>query len=146
MSCAKAKAGPEASSYKSEQPPPGFKPTSCLLCTCHWVSLRRSRHSTDRPARDSVSDPRWAVVQSLSRVWLFATPWTAAHQAPMSFTIFQNWLRFMSTESVMLSNHLILCCPLCCPLVFNLSQRVSSVHQVQLQHQSFQWISRVNLL
>ena len=51
------------------------------------------------------------VVQSLSCVWLFATPWTAAHQASPSFTIYQNLLRFMSIESVMPSNHLILCHP-----------------------------------
>ena len=42
----------------------------------------------------------------------FATPWTAAHQAPLSFTISQNLLKFTSIESVMPSNHLILCCPL----------------------------------
>ena len=41
-----------------------------------------------------------------------ATPWTAACQAPLSFTISQNLLKFMSTESVMPSNALILCCPL----------------------------------
>ena len=40
------------------------------------------------------------------------TPWTAACQAPLSFTVSQNLLRFMSIESVMPSNHLILCCPL----------------------------------
>ena len=42
----------------------------------------------------------------------FVTPWTAAHQAYWSFTISQILLKFMSIESVMLSNHLILCCPL----------------------------------
>ena len=52
------------------------------------------------------------VIQSLSHVWLFATPWTAAHQAPLSSTESQNLLKFISTESVMLSNHLILCHPL----------------------------------
>ena len=41
-----------------------------------------------------------------------ATPWTAAHQVPLSFTISQSLCRFMSTESVILSNHLILCLPL----------------------------------
>ena len=56
----------------------------------------------------------FAVVQSLSRAQLFATPWTAAHQASLSFTIFQSLLRFMSIESVMLSNYLILCHPLLC--------------------------------
>ena len=56
---------------------------------------------------------RVAVVQSLSRVWLFVTPWTAAHQAPLSFTISWRLFTFMSIESVMLSNHLIFCCPFC---------------------------------
>ena len=50
-----------------------------------------------------------AVVQSLSRVWLFVTPWTAARQTSCFFTISQSLLKFMVTESVMLSNHLILC-------------------------------------
>ena len=49
------------------------------------------------------------VVQSLGRVQLFATPWTAARQASLSFTISQTLLKLMSVESVMPSNHLILC-------------------------------------
>ena len=52
------------------------------------------------------------VVQSLSHVHLFATPWTAARQAFLSLTIFQSLLKFMSIELVMLCNHLILCHPL----------------------------------
>ena len=48
----------------------------------------------------------------LSCVQLFETPWAAACQAPLSFTIFPSLLRFMSIESVILSNHLILFCPL----------------------------------
>ena len=52
------------------------------------------------------------VVQSLSRVQLFATPWTAAHQASLSFTISQSLLRLMSIESAIPSNHLIFCHPL----------------------------------
>ena len=51
-------------------------------------------------------------VQSLSHVQLFATPWTAAHQASLSFTRSWSVLKFTSIESVMLSNHLILCLPL----------------------------------
>ena len=59
------------------------------------------------------------VVQSLSHVWLFVTPWTAAFQASLSFTYSQNLIKFMSIESVMLSNHFILCCPfLLLPSVF----------------------------
>ena len=48
----------------------------------------------------------------LSHVQLFGTPWTAVCQAPLSFSISWSLLKFMSIESVMLSNHLILCCPL----------------------------------
>ena len=52
------------------------------------------------------------VVQLLSCVQLFATPWTAAHKASLSFTISRSLLKLMSVESVMPSNHPILCCPL----------------------------------
>ena len=52
------------------------------------------------------------VVQLLSRVQLFVTPWTAAHQAPLSFTISQSLLKLVSIESMTPSNHLILYHPL----------------------------------
>ena len=55
---------------------------------------------------------QWVVAQFLSRVQLFATLWTVEHQTPLSFTISWSLLKFMSIESVMPSNHLILCCPL----------------------------------
>ena len=59
------------------------------------------------------------IVQSLSHVWLFVTPWTAACQATLSFTSSWCLLKFMSTESVMLSNHFILChCILLLPSIF----------------------------
>ena len=51
------------------------------------------------------------VVQLPSCIPLLATPWTESHQASLS-TVSWSFLKFMSTESVMLSNHLILCCPL----------------------------------
>ena len=53
--------------------------------------------------------PAVVVVQLLSCVQLFVIPWTTARQAPLSSTISQSLLKFMSTEPVMLSNHLILC-------------------------------------
>ena len=64
--------------------------------------------------------PASAVVQLLSCVQLFLTPWTAAHQAPLSSTgVCWSFLKVMSIESVMLSNHLILCCPfLLLPSIF----------------------------
>ena len=52
------------------------------------------------------------VVQLLSHDQLFATPWTAAHQASLSFTISKSLLKLTSIESVLPSNHLILCRPL----------------------------------
>ena len=51
----------------------------------------------------------FSSVQLLSHVWLFATPWTAAHQASLSITNFQSSLKLMPTELVMPSNHLVFC-------------------------------------
>ena len=53
-----------------------------------------------------------AVVQSVSRVWPFATTWTAAHQASLSLTISLSLLKLLSIELVMPSTHLLLCHPL----------------------------------
>ena len=52
---------------------------------------------------------------SLSRVWLFATQWTVAHQSSLSITNSQSLLKLTSVESAMPSNHLILCLPLLLP-------------------------------
>ena len=56
--------------------------------------------------------------QLLSHVWLFATPWTAARQASLSIKNSQRLLKLMSIESVIPSNHLILCHPLLLPSIF----------------------------
>ena len=99
---------------------------------------------------------QFSSVQSLSHVWLFATPWTAACQASLSITNSRNLLRLMSIESVMPSNHLILRHPLLLPPSVFPSIRVFSNESVlgirwpilefQLQHQSFQWIFRTDFL
>ena len=65
-------------------------------------------------------------VQSLSHVRLFVTPWTQACQASLSITNSQSLLNFMSIESVIPSNHLILCCPLLLPPSIFRSVRVFS--------------------
>ena len=52
------------------------------------------------------------AIQSLSHVWLFATPWAEACKASQSFTVSRSLLKLMSIESMMPSNHLILCRPL----------------------------------
>ena len=69
---------------------------------------------------------QFSSVQSLSRVWLFATPWAAACQASLANTNSRSLPKLMSIESVMPSNHLTLCCPLLLlPSIF-LSIRVFS--------------------
>ena len=60
----------------------------------------------------SISIIMYCIFQLLSHVQLFVTQWTAEHQASLSFNISWSFLKFMSNESVMLSNYLILCCPL----------------------------------
>ena len=63
----------------------------------------------------SVEIPSVGSVQSLSHVQIFVTPWTAARQASLSITNSRSLLKLMSIESVMPSNHPILCHPLCLP-------------------------------
>ena len=65
-----------------------------------------------------LADVAVVVVQLLSRVQLFATPWTAARQASLPTTISWSLLKLMSIESVTPSNHLVLCHPLLLPSVF----------------------------
>ena len=88
-------------------------------------------------------------VQSLSRIRLFTTPWTTAPQASLSITNSQSLFKLISIESVMLSNHLILCHPLILlPSIFPrfrvfsnesaLHIWVAKVLEFQLQHLSFQ--------
>ena len=96
-------------------------------------------------------------VQSLSCVWLFATPWTAAHQAFLSIINSQSLLKLMSIESVMPSNHLILCCSLLLlPSVFprirvfsiesGLHIRWPKCWSFSFSISPFQWIFRVDFL
>ena len=100
---------------------------------------------------------RESSVQSLSRIWLFVTPWSTARQASLSITNSLRLIKFMYTELVIPSSHFILCRPLLLlPSIFPstrvLIQWVSSSHQLarvlelQLQHQSFQWIFRTDFL
>ena len=97
----------------------------------------------------------FSSLQSLSRVWLFANPWITASQASLFITNSWSLPKLMSIESVMPSNHLILCHPLLLPPSTTskhqgLFKRVSSLYQVakvfQFQYQSFQWTLRTDLL
>ena len=118
-----------------------------LKVPLHPPSTVHERPSVDLLFKSHMELDALAAVQLLSRVRLFATPWTAAHPVSLSFTISQSFLKLMSIELVMLSSHLILWAP--SPFAFSLSQpqglfqRVSSSHlvakrlELQLQHQSF---------
>ena len=94
------------------------------------------------------------VVQSLSHVQLFVTPWAKACQASLSSTISLGFPKLMPIESVMPSNHLILSPHFLLALSFSqhqdLFQWVGSSHQVakvlEFWHQSFQWIFRTDFI
>ena len=80
----------------------------------------------------------FVVAYLLSHGQIFATAWTAACQASLSFTISWNLLRFMSSESVMLSNHLIFCCPLLLlPSIFPSIRVFSSESALCIRWQKF---------
>ena len=88
---------------------------------------------------------QFSSVQSLSDVWLFATPWTAARQASLSIASSWNLLKLMSIESVMASNHIILRHPLLLPPSIFPSIRVFSNESVLCirwpKYWSFSYIS-----
>ena len=77
-----------------------------------WELRASGQFSWDTTLFWNVSHYSVQAVQLLSRVWPFATPWTAACQASLSFSNSQSLLKLMSVELVMPSNHLILCHPL----------------------------------
>ena len=94
--------------------------TCCLVfCNCLWY----------KPEKRSFIQT-CSSIQSLSHVRLFATPRTAAHQASLSITNSQSLHKLMSTESVLLSNHLITCQPLLLPPSIFPSIRVFSSESV----------------
>ena len=98
------------------------------MLTDKWGSLWKNGLSngsgSDRVCKDMAAEPAWvqlkdllirngfSSVQSLSRVWLFVTPWTAARQASLSITNSWSLLKLMPIKLVLPSNHLILCHPL----------------------------------
>ena len=122
-----------------------------------WKSYGDS-HYNDKATVQGVYKPnQFSSVQSLSRVWLFATPWTAARQASLSIT--NSW-SLLKTHVHWVSDAIQPSHPLSSPSppALNLSQHqglflwVSSSYQVnkvlefQFQHQSFQWIFRTDFL
>ena len=80
----------------------GFLPETTHITATHTSLINQTWHLS----------VQFSSVQSLSRVWLFVTPWITARQASLSITNSQSSLKLMSIESVMPSSHLILCHPL----------------------------------
>ena len=80
-----------------------------MILLSHWLVLQ---------PLPQVSNCQFSLVQSLSCIGLFATPWTAAHQATLSTTNSRSLLKLMSIELVMPSNHLILCLLLLLPSIY----------------------------
>ena len=129
-----------------------FLPQNCIALWCQ-INLRKAILFISPTVQKSLF---FSSVQSLSCVWLFVTPWTAACQDSLSITNSWSPLKPMSIESVMPFNHLILCCPFLLPLQsfpvsgsFQMSQFFASIGQsieFRLHHQSFQWIFRTDFL
>ena len=137
-----------------ELPNPGIEPK------CHMSPTIADGLFTIR-AKKLIRCASWYIyqfssTQSLSRVWLFVTPWIAAHQASLCITNFWSLPRLMSSKSVMPSSHLIFCRPLLLLPPIPPSIRVFSSESTLLmrwpkywsfsQHQSFQWTPRTGLL
>ena len=89
----------------------------CIFIESRFDSKPEESHKSIRQRRQLNVCPSYrdSSVQLLSGVQLFVTPWTAAHQDSLSIINSKSLLKLMSIESVMLSNHLILCCPLFFP-------------------------------
>ena len=136
-------------------------PVSCIKIVCSCCDSEETNLLISLLLGHSLWRKDWEIyilyiLSLLSHVQLFGTPWTAALQAPLSFTTSQSLLKFMSIESLMLSNLLSLCHPFSFCLQsfpasgsFPMSQLFTSGSQsikLQLQQQSFQWIFRVDLL
>ena len=89
----------------------------------------------------------FSSVQSLSCVWLFVTPWTAARQASLSITNSRSLPKLMSTESVMPSKHLIFCCPLLLlPSIFPSIRVFSSESVLRIRWPNYWSSPRTDLL
>ena len=91
----------------------------CYVCFCFLCLMRSIQYNV-------LSKSTAVVVQLLSCVWLLATPWTAACQTSLSFPMSWSLLKLMCIESVMPSNHFILCHPLLLQLSIFPSIRVFS--------------------
>ena len=122
-------------------PESGISP--CVSCIGRWIFY----HWATSEARVifQFSSIQFTSLQVLSHVWLLVIPWAAACQASLSITISWSLLKFMSIESVMLSNHLVLCRPLLLLLSIFPSIRVFSNQPALYFRWPKYWSSRFNI-
>ena len=115
------------------------------LINCGPVLLHKLKHQNHFYVRTGLLNAKlskylvqkFSSVQSLSCIWLFETPWTAARQASLSFIISWSLLKLMSIKSMMPSNHLILCHPLLLlPAIFPSIRVFSSESVLHIRWQS----------
>ena len=121
----------------------GYRPWGCKRVGCDLETRQQQQESIYLPTY--VISHQFSSVQLLSHVWLFATPWTTACQASLSITNFRSSPKLMSIESVMPSNHLILCHPLLLlPSIFpsiRVFSNESALHIRWPKYWSFNWAS-----
>ena len=114
----------------------GIFPTPGLL-HCRWILYRLSHQGSNSgmiPGRGT----KMHMFSVFSRVRLFTTPRTVAHQASLSYTVSQSLLEFMPIDLVMLSNHLILCHPLLLlPSIFSSIRVFSSESALQIRRPKY---------
>ena len=136
----------------------GFNPLDLISCSCYilWgfeVCLILIHVNYGSQAGSWLLPSQFSSVQSLSHVWLFVTPWTAACQDSLSITNYRSLLKLSQWCYPTISSTVI---PFCSCLhisqrqhlfkQFSSSHQVAKVLEFQLQHQSFQWIFRTDFL
>ena len=126
---------------------------SLCLCSLTCLPLPLQVPSWYGMSCSSLYPPNLALLSGTISIPFFATPWTAARQAPLSSTISQSLLKFMSVESMVLSNHLIICCsrfllPSILPSirVFSSKSALCIRWTRTLKHMPPTWWSRINIL
>ena len=98
----------------------GYCYRNIWILSVWWWWVEKQNQERNLGWKDDIYAETWKVImaQMLSCGRLFATPWSASPQASLSFPSSQSLPKLMSIESVMPSNHLILCCPLLFPPIF----------------------------
>ena len=114
---------------------------------CVWMNTAKIHFVTGmKISIASTTGKDVVTVQLLNHIWFFVNPWTAACQVPLSSTISWSLLKLMSIESVMPSNHLILCCSLLLPSIFPSIRVFSNESALRIRWPKYWSFSSVSVL